>query len=137
MRPSPTAREFVGSGWGFPLRTDATGGLALVSDEREIEEAIRLILGTAYGERPMRPEFGCGIHDLVFAVANSATLGAVARTAREALIRWEPRIEVQRVDAVIDPGAPTRLLVRVDYRVRTTNNQFNLVYPFYLERSAQ
>ena len=65
--------EFIGRGWAFPLRTDATGGIALVTREREIEEAIRLILGTAPGERPMRPEFGCRIHDYVFASADGAT----------------------------------------------------------------
>jgi uncharacterized protein len=84
----------------------------------------------------MRPDFGCGIHDQVFAVANSSTVGAVVSAVREALILWEPRIELLDVQAAQDAAAPTRLLVRIDYRVRTTNNQFNLVYPFYLERSA-
>ena len=74
--------EFIGAGWAFPLRTDATGGIALVTREREIEEAIRLILGTAYGERPMRPEFGCGIHDEVFAPADAATFGRIAADVR-------------------------------------------------------
>ena len=86
--------DFIGAGWSFPLGTDATGGVALVTREREIEQAIRLILGTACGERPMRPEFGCRIHDHVFGPATSATAGQIAYDVREALERWEPRIDV-------------------------------------------
>ena len=83
--------EFIGRGWAFPLRTDATGGIALVSREREIEEAIRLILGTSPGERPMRPEFGCRIHEYVFASADGGTASAIAAEVKAALRRWEPR----------------------------------------------
>ena len=90
--------DFIGAGWSYPLGTDATGGVALVTREREIEQAIRLILGTACGERPMRPEFGCRIHDHVFGPANSATAGQIAYDVREALERWEPRIEVNEVE---------------------------------------
>ncbi|MFZ1912294.1 MAG: GPW/gp25 family protein, partial [Propionicimonas sp.] len=86
--------DFVGAGWSYPLGTDATGGVALVTRDREIEQAIRLILGTAVGERPMRPEFGCRIHDHVFNAASSATAGQIAYDVRQALDRWEPRIEV-------------------------------------------
>ena len=86
--------DFVGAGWAFPLATDATGGVALVVREREIEEAIRLILATAPGERPMRPEFGCRVHDHVFAPINASTAGAIASDVRYALEMWEPRITV-------------------------------------------
>ena len=89
--------DFVGAGWAFPLATDATGGIALVVREREIEEAIRLILATAPGERPMRPEFGCRVHDHVFAPINASTAGAIASDVRYALELWEPRIDVQEV----------------------------------------
>ena len=110
-----------------------TGRVAMSEYEEDIKEAIRIILATAPGERVMRPDFGCGIHDLVFATPGATTLGRVAHDVRRALVRWEPRVEVLAVDAAPDPAEPSRLLVRVDYRVRTTNNQFNLVYPFYLE----
>ena len=93
--------EFIGRGWAFPLRTDATGGIALVAREREIEEAIRLVLGTSPGERPMRPEFGCRIHDYVFASADGATASAIAAEVREALRRWEPRVDVEDVQVVV------------------------------------
>ena len=89
--------DFIGAGWAFPLRTDATGSIALVVDEREIEEAIRLVLGTAVGERPMRPEFGCRIHEYVFGPANAATAGQIAYEVRAALERWEPRVDVDDV----------------------------------------
>ncbi len=84
--------DFIGAGWAFPLRTDATGAIALVRGEREIEESIRLILATAPGERPMRPEFGCAVHDYVFAPADASTAGQIAYEVRVALERWEPRI---------------------------------------------
>src|SRR5215468_11506699 len=89
--------EFVGAGWAFPLRTDATGSIALVKGEREIVESIRLILATAPGERPMRPAFGCAIHDLVFAPADAATAGQIAYEVRVSLERWEPRIVLDDV----------------------------------------
>lgn len=126
---------FLGAGWAFPVRADG-GGIAVSALEASIRESLWIILGTARGERVMRPGFGCGIHDLVFASSSATTLGQVTREVRDALVRWEPRVEVTGVEAAPDPALPARLLIRVDYRVRTTNNQFNLVYPFYLERSG-
>jgi phage baseplate assembly protein W len=125
------AAEFVGRGIGFPFRTDATGSLALVVDDEEIRESIRLILGTSFGERPMRPEFGCAIHDLVFAPADAVTAGRAAYEVRASLERWEPRIEVHDVDATYDVGADGIMYVAVSYVLRGTNDPRNLVFPFY------
>jgi phage baseplate assembly protein W len=127
--------DFLGVGWAHPVREEG-GRIATAAYEDSIRDAVWLILATAPGERVMRPDFGCGIHDLVFATASATTLGEVVREVSDALVRWEPRIEVLGVDAAPDPDEPARLLVEVGYRVRTTNNQFNLVYPFYLERSG-
>jgi phage baseplate assembly protein W len=124
--------EFIGRGWAFPLRTDATGGIALVSREREIEEAIRLILGTAPGERPMRPEFGCRIHDFVFGTADGTTANDVGVEVRRSLARWEPRIEVHDVVVSFDPLDQTVLYIDVRYSIRDTNDRRNLVFPFYV-----
>ncbi len=126
------SNEFIGAGWAFPLRTDATGGIALVRHEREIEESIRLILGTAFGERPMRPEFGCGIHDYIFAPTDATTAGRIAYEVRAALRRWEPRIEV--ADVVVDVAAddPALLYIDVRYTVTNSNDPRNLVFPFYV-----
>jgi uncharacterized protein len=124
--------DFIGAGWSFPLGTDATGGVALVTREREIEQAIRLILGTACGERPMRPEFGCRIHDHVFGPATSATAGQIAYDVREALERWEPRIEVAGVAVNFDAIASGTLYVDVGYTIRGLNDPRNLVFPFYV-----
>lgn len=126
------AEEFVGAGWAFPLRTDATGAIALVHREREIEEAIRLILGTAYGERPMRPEFGCGIHDLIFAPADATTAGQIGYEVRRSLARWEPRIDVLDVVVHLDHAGAGTLFIDVAYCVRGTNDPRNLVFPFYV-----
>jgi phage baseplate assembly protein W len=123
--------KFIGRGWAFPLRVSATGGIGMVEREREIEEAIRLVLGTAPGERPMRPEFGCGIHEYVFAPADGATAGRIAAEVRLALARWEPRITVDDVVIAFDVVDTGTLYVDVRYTVRSTNDRRNLVFPFY------
>ena len=124
--------EFIGRGWAFPLRTDATGRIGLVDGPQELEEAIRLILGTAPGERPMRPEFGCAIHDLVFATPDSSTAGRVAHSVRVALLRWEPRIEVLGVDVSYEAMDQGALLIDIQYQAARSNDPSNLVFPFYV-----
>ncbi len=124
--------EFIGRGWAFPLRTDATGGIALVSREREVEEAIRLILGTTPGERPMRPEFGCRIHDFVFGLANGATANEITAEVNRALERWEPRIDIQDVIVSYDALDQTLIYIDVRYSLRRSNDRRNLVFPFYV-----
>ena len=126
------AREFVGRGWAFPLRADPSGDIALVSQEREIEESIRLILGTALGERPMRPEFGCAIHDYVYAGADAATAAQIGFEVRASLKRWEPRIDIRDVDVTIDEADRSLLYIDIRYAVRSTNDPRNLVFPFYV-----
>ena len=121
---------FVGAGWAFPLATDATGGVALVVREREIEEAIRLILATAPGERPMRPEFGCRVHDHVFAPINASTAGAIASDVRYALEMWEPRITVHDVLISFDDADLCTLYIDIHYSIRGINDPRNLVFPF-------
>ena len=127
------AKEFLGVGWAYPVRTKVDGTISLSRFEDDIREAILIILGTAKGERVMRPDFGCGIHDLVFAPINTATITLVQNSVREALTVYEPRIELMRVEVLSDRADEGKLLVDMDYRVRSTNNRFNLVYPFYLK----
>jgi uncharacterized protein len=122
---------FIGAGWAFPLRTDSGGGIALVSKGREVEESIRLILGTAPGERPMRPEFGCRIHDEVFAGVTAGTAGRISQDVRDALLRWEPRIDVDVVAVSVDGDDPSILYIEISYTIKTTNDRRNLVFPFY------
>jgi phage baseplate assembly protein W len=124
--------DFIGRGVSFPVRTDATGSVALVDGDREIVESIRLILATAPGERPMRPEFGCAIHDLVFAPADSTTAGQIAYEVRMSLERWEPRIDL--TDVVVDfaEAGHGTLLIDIRYTLRNTNDPRNLVFPFYV-----
>jgi phage baseplate assembly protein W len=126
------AEEFIGAGWAFPLRTDPTGAIALVTREREIQEAIRLILGTTPGERAMRPEFGCAIADEVFGGADATTAGRIAYEVRRALDRWEPRIDVVDVSISFDGGNGDTIYIDVRYQIRGTNDPRNLVFPFYL-----
>jgi phage baseplate assembly protein W len=122
---------FIGRGWAFPMGVGSTGGIGMVERDEEIEEAIRLVLGTAPGERPMRPEFGCGINEYVFAPGDAATAGRIAFEVRTALERWEPRIEVTDVVVAFDTVQAGILYLDVRYTVRASNSERNLVFPFY------
>src|ERR1700722_16802128 len=124
-------QEFVGSGLAFPMRTDATGRIALVSDHTEIQEAIRLVLATAYGERPMRPEFGCGIHDFVFAPVDASTAGRLRYEVQLSLTRWEPRIEIADIVVSLDEQERSTLYIDIQYVIKGSNDPRNLVFPFY------
>lgn len=148
-----TSKEFVGAGWSFPVRVDAkTGRIALSYDARDIEEAIRMILATSPGERVMRPLFGSDLANAVFAINNASTAADVEEYVRDALARWEPRIEVIAVTVVygrdsaarllpFDPDTAMRLLnspdtealmlIDIRYLVKASNDERNLVYPFY------
>ena len=123
--------DFLGSGWAFPPRVDARGRIALARQEHDVEEAIRMILLTPKGQRVMRPEFGCRIHDLAFAPNNATLLGLATFYVEEALRMWEPRIRVESVHARIDPQALERVLIDIDYTLKTTHDRRSLVFPFY------
>jgi len=129
---SETEKDIMGTGWSFPVRIDGRGGIALSKHENDIQESIRIIIGTAKGERRMRPDFGCEIHDLVFAPNNATTRGLAAHYIEDALGWWEPRIEVIDINTEPDPGNTGKLLITISYRIRATNDERNLVYPFYI-----
>ena len=129
-------RAFLGVGWRFPVQVTPTGGLATSSLEQKIEESIYLILSTGKRERLMLPDFGCGIHDLVFAPDDAATIAEVTATVRESLVLYEPRIDVLSVNVSPAPDEANLLLIRVDYRIRANNARANLVYPFYITEGA-
>ena len=124
--------EILGSGIAFPLQVDRRGGIALAHDETDVDQAIHLILSTAPGERPMRPEFGCGVHDYVFDTIDASTVGQMEDAIRHAMFRWEPRIEVLGIDFDLSGVDRGELIIQIDYRVRATNALRNLVYPFYV-----
>lgn len=136
MDTTQKQREFLGRGWRFPLQVTSTGRIASASYEQRVEESIYLILSTAKGERVMLPDFGCGIHDLVFAPNNATTLAQVVDSVREALVAYEPRIDVLAVNADTSPQAPNLLLIRIDYRIRANNAVGNMVYPFYINEGS-
>ena len=126
-----TTRDFLGTGWAFPVGVDAHGRIALARQERDIEEAIRIILLTPKGQRVMRPEFGCQVHELIFAPNDATTAGLAAYYVEDALGMWEPRIRVQEVNARPDPDAPGRLLIEIRYEIKATHDSRSLVFPFY------
>ncbi|WP_421658672.1 GPW/gp25 family protein [Leptothermofonsia sp. ETS-13] len=125
--------DFLGVGWTSPVSLNSNGQVEMAHYEEAVRQSIWMILSTAHGERLMRPDFGCGIHDLVFALNSAATIGQLSNAVNQALIQWEPRIDLLSVDVFPDLDLPGRLLIQINYQVRTTNNRFNLVYPFYLE----
>ena len=126
------SKEFVGRGWAFPIETDRSGRVKLTRDDREIEDSIRLILATSPGERPMRPEIGCAVHEYVFAPADASTAGAIGDAVRTSLRFWEPRIELDDVVVEFDGVEQGRLLIDIRYRIRGDNDPRNLVFPFYV-----
>lgn len=130
------SRAFLGVGWKFPLQVTPQGKIARARHEQRIEESIYLILSTAKGERVMMPDFGCGIHELVFAPNNAMTPTLVVQAVRRALTAYEPRIDVLEVAAETAPDAPNLLLIRINYRIRANNALGNLVYPFYVREAA-
>jgi uncharacterized protein len=128
--------DFTGTGWKFPVRVNALGGLDRSSGERSIAEAVWIILSTPRRSRIMEPAFGCGIHDYVFAPNDAPTRALIESEVRAALLRWEPRIDVLRVSATGHTDAPNTLLLEVDYRVRANNAAMNIVYPFYINEGS-
>lgn len=126
------AKDFLGRGWKFPVEVDVTGKIALSAHEQDIRESIQIILSTSQGERVMRPDFGAGLHEFVFDTMSATTIGSIQAEIQDALIEWEPRIQILAVDVEPDRGEIGKLLVNIDYRVRATNTEFNLVFPFYL-----
>jgi phage baseplate assembly protein W len=124
--------DFIGRGWSFPIKPGTDGRLSFLGGEEKIRQSIWIILSTAPGERQMLPQFGCGIHDLVFESNSAALRGIVQARVRDALIRWEPRIDVIDVRVETPPDQRNYLLIRIDYRIRANNALFNLVYPFFI-----
>ncbi|MFF2625358.1 GPW/gp25 family protein [Kitasatospora griseola] len=123
--------DIIGSGWAYPASIAPTGQVALAGGHVDVEEAIRIILGTVQGERRMRPDFGCGVHELVFDPLDAGTATRAEMEVRQALERWEPRIEVTDIVFGLDREDAGVLYLDIRYRVRTTSESRNLVFPFY------
>jgi phage baseplate assembly protein W len=136
LRMSTESKEFLGVGWKTPVNVDASKKIAMSKYEEDIKEAIIIILKTSKGERVMHPDFGCGIHDMVFQTINLSTLSLIEMTVREALTKYEPRIVLLKVNVSTEQAQRGMLIIRIDYKVRSTNNQFNIVYPFYLNEGT-
>lgn len=127
----PTNADVLGTGLAFPVGLNARGQLGMVSGEQAVTQAILMLLMTARGQRVMRPEYGCRIHELVFAPGDATTLGLASYYVDEALRRWEPRIEVDQVRAEVDSGQQGRILIDIAYRLRGSAETRSLVFPFY------
>jgi phage baseplate assembly protein W len=134
---NPERKDWLGRGWAYPVHFDRdTGAVAISEYETDIRQSIIIILGTAKGERVMRPDFGCGIHGLVFDSIDVSLLTRVETTVMQALIKYEARIEVLRVSADATEASNGVLLIELEYRVRRTNQMGNYVYPFYFREGG-
>jgi phage baseplate assembly protein W len=123
--------DFLGTGWSFPPKPDGRGGMTLVSGDTDIDQAIKIILGTPIGQRVMRPTFGSRLSELVFAASNPSTWGLAELYVSEALRFWEPRIEVVDVSAETDLEHREILNINIRYRVKSSHDERSLVYPFF------
>jgi len=130
------AQAFLGVGWAFPVELDRGKEISAAKYDDDIRQAIWIILGTAPGERVMRPDFGAGLHALAFEPINSTTMALLRQRVEQALTLWEPRIDSVTVQVSAQP-AQGRLMIDIRYRVRTTNTFYNVVYPFYLQEGEQ
>jgi phage baseplate assembly protein W len=129
-------REFLGIGWKYPVSVEADGSISCSSYEENIRESILLILGTAKGERLMRPDFGCSIHEYAYGIMDTLTRRKIENAVYEALVNWEPRIEVNEIKTLTEKALEGKILINIDYKVRRSNTQVNLVYPFYLKEGV-
>jgi phage baseplate assembly protein W len=125
------AADFIGTGWAFPIRLGPDGGIAMVRRERELEEAMRIILGTYPGERPMRPAFGSKLRDFVFAGIDTSTMSLLSTEVQGALARWEPRADVTNVKITRDPAEASTVYIDIEYKPKDSSDRRNLVFPFY------
>lgn len=138
MDPLNEGKAFLGRGWAMPVALDdRTGLVASVAYEEDIRQSIRIILETAPGERVMRPNFGCGIHEMVFTALDSTTIQRIKSVVEDALRRCEARIDVINIEVDEDATVEGRLLVEIEYRVRKTNQLGNLVFPFYFREGGR
>ena len=126
--------NFLGSGWSFPIKINQSGNLDMSYMEKSVYESIRIILETSKGERVMRPDFGCEINDLVFSPNNTATHNLICFYIEEAITKWEPRVILNKVEAVSNEYDEAKIDIYIEYTIRSVNTAFNMVYPFYLER---
>lgn len=129
---SDDTADFIGRGFSFPMRVDQSGALSLTHGGADIDGSLRMVLTTAPGERLMRPQFGCRIWDLLFEPINANTIGLMAESVRDAVSQWEPRVDLEDIVIEPDPNDYSRVMIRLKYRVRATNDRRNLVYPFYV-----
>ena len=137
MSATDPARAFLGVGWAFPPGVEPGGGIAEAAYEDDVRQAIRIILATNPGERVMRPDFGAGLDRFVFEPVNVATVTQLKAQVHDALVAWEPRVDVLEIDVTPEGSPPVVLLIEMQYRVRATNALQNLVYPFYLQEGPQ
>jgi uncharacterized protein len=128
--------EFIGKGWRFPIKVNAKGAIDWSEGSARISDAIWIIVKTALGERVMRPTFGAGVDDFVFQSNSFAIRTRLVAAIKSALVQWEPRIELGQVQAQPVAEEPSQVLISIEYRVRTTNELFNVVYPFYLQEEV-
>ena len=132
-----TSKTFLGNGLNFPLRTDAHGQVLLVTGSEDIDQSIRIIIGTTPGERVMRPTFGCRANELLFEPSSAGTVSLLQSYVLDALRMWEPRIEVLSVNVSSEEAKNGILLADIQYQIKSTHDTRSIVYPFYIAQEQE
>ena len=136
MATANSAKAFLGVGWAFPPCLTKAGSTATAAYEKDVYEAIWIILSTDWGERVMRPDFGAGLRSFVFRPVSETARQQIQARIQESLVKWEPRINVEEVVVAYNSTQPGKLLISITYTIRVTNTLQNLVYPFFLQEGA-
>ncbi|MEO8609188.1 MAG: GPW/gp25 family protein [Chloroflexota bacterium] len=124
--------DIIGRRIVFPFRLGDRNQIGMVTDDQAIRQSIHVIINTVPGERVMRPDFGCEIHSLIFWPANYQTAAIAERYVQEALLRWEPRIDVKEVEVTAGTADHGELFIKVVYSLKGEHDPRSLVFPYYL-----
>jgi len=130
--------SFLGTGWGFPPQFSSTPGqVAMLSDEDDIRSSLEILLSTRPGERVMRPDYGCNLDELVFEPLTTTFKTYIKDLITTAILFYEPRIDVNKIELDDTGEVEGRILISIDYTVRSTNSRYNFVYPFYKNENTE
>ncbi len=127
---------FLGRGWSFPPQFKRRGGVHMVSAEEDIGQSLRILLLTTPGERVMQPAYGCGLKAHVFDTLNESSFAVMRNLVEKAILFFEPRVTVEKIDIDDQESLEGKVQLNIVYRVRSTNNRYNLVYPFYIHEAS-
>jgi Bacteriophage baseplate protein W len=131
-------KSFLGTGWGFPPEfNNISNKVGMLSNDADIRSSLQILLATAQGERIMRPDFGCNLDEMIFESLTTTFKTYIKDLITTAILYYEPRIDVNKIDLNDTGELEGRILISIDYTIRSTNSRYNLVYPFYISQATE